>query len=362
MDGRKLMLVLLLEAEGPDRWWRLDASGRRLAEGEGWANAVPLAGEAVHAVAPAGRVSLHRVTIPPLAPAQAAAAARAMASDLSAAPTEAMHIALGAADGADGADGRWLAMVDADEMAGWLARLEAAGLEPARLVPAPLLLPEGSAFERAGLMLVRQGETAFGAEAALAALMVETLPPLIDAQRLAAGLPERLMQAVNLRQGRFALVQPWRPRAGQARRLAWLAAAAALLLGGAQGVGVWRAGRAADAAEAGLVAAAAAVLPPGTRIESPRAQVAARLRALGGGGLSALAVPLLAALEARPNVAIASLEHSPEAGLTVMLEGASPGDAAAIAEALRAAGLAPSLGLPRVVSGQPQTVLSIKAR
>jgi general secretion pathway protein L len=353
------MLVLLLEAEGPDRWWRLDASGQRLAEGEGLASAVPLAGEAVHALAPAGRVSLHRVTMPPLAPAQAAAAARAMASDLGAAPAETMHVALGAADAAGE---RWLAIVDADEMAGWLARLEAAGLVPARLVPAPLLLPEGSAFESAGLMLVRQDGTAFGAEPDLAALMVEALPPLIDRQRFAAGLPERLMQAVNLRQGRFALVQPWRPRAGQVRRLAFMAAVAALLLLFAEGVGLWRAGRAADAAEAGLVAAAAAVLPPGTLIESPRAQVAARLRALGGGGLSALAVPLLAALEARPHVAIASLEHTPQAGLTVMLEGASPGDAAAIAAALRAAGLEPSLGLPRVVGGQPQTALKVQGR
>ncbi|WP_439532480.1 type II secretion system protein GspL [Polymorphobacter sp.] len=354
------MLLLFLETQEPDRWRRIDGSGAIVSEGQGLAGLAPSPGEAVVAVAPPAHVSLHRVMLPALAPAQAAAAARAMAGELSAAPAETLHVALGAAQ-VNG--GRWLAIADADDVAAWLARLEAAGLTPSRLVPAPLLLPDGSAAERDGLWLVRQGETAFAAEPALAAMMLDVLPPPVEPAAFAAGLSTRLVQAPNLRHGRFALVQPWRPVPGQWRRLALPAAAAVLALVLAEGAGWWRAARAADTAEAALAAQATELLPPGTLVNDPRAQVTARLRALGGsGGLAALAAPLLAAIEPRPGVSIASLEHAPGTGLVVILEGASPGEAAAIVATLRDAGLEAALGLPRQVGGVAQAELRVQAR
>jgi general secretion pathway protein L len=76
--------------------------------------------------------------LPALAPAQALAAARLLAADVSAGPVEALHVALGPVE----PDGwRALALVDTTVMQGWMARLAMAGMTPDGMVPAPLLLP-----------------------------------------------------------------------------------------------------------------------------------------------------------------------------------------------------------------------------
>lgn len=307
------------------------------------------AGGPVLVAAPADAVALHLVSLPALAPAQALAAARVLAGELSAAPVESLHVALGPVQ----ANGRrWLALVDADAMAGWMARLE--GVEVAALVPAPLLLPDGSRMARGELVLVRDGEMAFAAEPALAEMMCPALGALAEAT--AMGGQDGLL---DLRQGRFSPVQAWRPEAGRLRRLGWLGVAAGVAWLGAELAGLWQAGRAADAMEARVRAAAMAVLPPGTLVDDPVAQVQARLAALGGRGVSGEMAALMTALEGRPGVAIAGLERGPQ-GLSVLLEGGGPGDVAAIAAALGEAGLRVETGLPRVMAGQSVTEVRVR--
>lgn len=362
------MLILFLEAPGeapgtaerPAGWWRLDAAGRRIAGGADMAGMAPLPGETVLAVPPATAVTLHLVTLPPLAPAQAQAAARALAMELSAAPVEDLHVALGAAD----ADGRrWLALADSEAMAGWVAWLDGLGLEAGagvRLVPAPLLLAQGSCMAWGDLLLVHDDGLAFAAEPALAGLMCPALPPAQPLEMLGAGLAARLAGLPDLRQGRFARETPWQPASGQLRRLGLLAAAAALALLGAELASLWQLSRAADRLEARLATEAAALLPRGTLVDAPAAQVQARLAALGGQGLGGMLAPLMTALEARPSVSIVSLEQAAGQGLSLLLEGASAGDVAALLAEMRAAGLVAEAGLPRQVSGVMMTEVKVR--
>ena len=357
------MLLLFLDDDAgpaPGGWWRLDDTGRRLTGGAALSDATPAPGEVLVAVAPAAAVTLHKVALPRLAPAQAQAAARAMAMDLSAASVDTLHTALGQPD-ADGQ--RWLAIADTDAMAGWVARLDTLGLGSATILPAPLLLPENSQMPWGQLTLVHSPDAAFAAEPDLAALMLDVLPAARAPDTLASGLITSLPRLPNLRQGRFALKQPWRPGRARLRRLAGLAAAAGLALLLSQAAGLWQHNRAADAAEARLASEAAALLPPGTLIDNPALQVQARLAQLGGGpGLTGLVAPLMAALEARPGLALASLEHASGQGLRALIEGASPGEIAGITADLRAAGLVAEAGLPRVIASKPVTELKVRAQ
>ncbi len=88
------------------------------------------------AVAPADAVSLHWAEIPALD--RAGRRRRAPAGGrVSAAPMDELHVAVGE----DDAGSRAIGIVNRGAMAGWLARLGEAGVDPVAVVPAPLLLP-----------------------------------------------------------------------------------------------------------------------------------------------------------------------------------------------------------------------------
>ncbi len=348
-----LLVFLGTDDNAGAHWLRLDADGAVVGRGAGFGQP---AGEPVVAVAPGEAVVLHWVELPALAPAQAAAAARMLAADVSAASPASLHVALGAPE-ADGQ--RAMAIVQAEQMRGWMTALAAAGLEPERMIPEPLLLPlppEGAAvLEGGGRWLVRGARLGFAAEADLARLMLgETLPVLMEAPRFHLGA------TLDLLQGDFAKKRRWRPEAGRLKRLAVLAAAIVITLIGTELAGAFRHGLAADAAERELAAAAQGVLPRGTLVTSPEAQVRARLAALGGSsGFGGLAAPLLAALQARPQLALVSLDHAAGRGLVAGLEGP---DAAGLAAALQAAGLNASLGAVREAGGRQQVDMTVQAR
>ncbi|MGJ3629879.1 type II secretion system protein GspL [Sphingomonas sp. MMS24-JH45] len=129
------LLFLPPDAERPWRWWRVDRD-TVVAEGEGLP--VPDAETPVIAIAPADAVTLHWAELPARSPAQAMAAAQIVVSDAVATPAGELHVAVGA----DRAGERAIAVVAPDRMAGWLAQLASDGIDPAAIVPAPLLLPE----------------------------------------------------------------------------------------------------------------------------------------------------------------------------------------------------------------------------
>ncbi len=181
----------------------------------------------VAAVVPGEAVSVHWLELPTgLAPAQAIAAARLMAADVSAQPVSELHVAIGPE--VEGESARVVALVPALAMAGWLGRLQAEGLDPDLVMPEPLLLPrpdEGFVrYDRGEIPLFRGRSDAFSVEPDLATLVTgRAKVESIDTDGFEAGLSAALAApAVNLRQGAFAKRRQWGIEWPLVRRLAML--------------------------------------------------------------------------------------------------------------------------------------------
>jgi len=362
-----IQTIVFVADTGPMRWLRL-LDGRISGEGAGLAtltnvdSGVPAE---IIAVVPGDAVVLHWVPLPQLAPAQAAAAARLLAADVMTTPIEATHVVIGRRDAEGQAP---LALVDRDRMAGWLAALAAGGINPDRIVPAPLLLPvpeSGVTIAQAdGLWQVRGHRLALAAEPGLADMLIggEARTP-IDDRAWRGGLGVALAAiSIDLRQGEFARVrrQPIDPR--RVRRVALLALALFTILVAVGLTGLLRQSTAADQTELALGDAARSVLPRGSIVTDPRAQVAARLASLGGAtpAFTALAAPLLAALRDRPSMTLKTLTFVPETGLNASIVAAAPADRDALVVALAGQGLVASMGPPREDGGRQLVDLIVK--
>lgn len=172
----------------------------------------------VTGVIPGDDVALHHLALLETSPDARREEARMRAVDLSAQPIDDVHVAVGA-PGADG--GSWVALIDRDRMAGHIAHFRAAGVEPAHIVPAPLLLDEVAPDG----MLARLDDRILVRTPVLAGLVEPELAPLVAgaawkgrfyllpefAPALAAGLPP-----LDLLQGEFApRLRWWRLRSFQ---------------------------------------------------------------------------------------------------------------------------------------------------
>lgn len=264
---------------------------------------------------------------------------------------EDLHFAAGPRD----ADGRVsVAVMRRDELAGLLARLREAGIDPQALVAETDCLPPipGTATlvvdEGRGCFLLRQadGELAGGDLACLDTVLELALEPAtgpgetpvplhlcvylaagpleaaapgspspprswdrfasqlasIEVRQLTDGTLPRLAGGlagspqVNLLQGPFASrgsLAGWWPHWRLPAALAASALLAALLLAGAEG---WRLGRDVAAMEAAVDAAFRHNFPDVTEIRDARAQLDSRLRALGGSGQASQGRQFLEAL------------------------------------------------------------------
>ena len=369
-----MIRTLLFLPDDGRRWWLrlgVDSGAERgdggPQRGDGWPDALnPSIQSETIAVVPGAQVALHWVELPPLAPAQTAAAVRLLAADVSATALDATHVAIGDSRG----DARRpLALVDNALMAGWLGDLAAAGIDPDRVVPDTLLLlppPEGVAVLADGdRWLVRGHERGFAAEPELAQLLIgDAIITPLGPDDWAAQLPGALaMAGLDLRQGAFARPKRWRLDNGRLRRIALLALATFATLLATSAVSYLRHDLAAANAERELAEAARAVLPRDTVIADARAQVAASLGSLGGGsGFTTLAAPLLTALRDRPGVSLDDLDYAASTGLVAVLVAPDAGDRTAIASAIDAAGMTARLGVPRDDGGRVLVDLAVMPR
>lgn len=361
-------ILLFLGREGIDRWVRID--GGRVAESGADSTPPPANGEAVlpvTAVVPGEEVALHWLDVPAgLAPAQAAAAARLMATELSAEAAERTHVAVGPE--AEGRADRCVALVSAGRMADWLRICREAGFEPETILPEPLLLPvpsEGIArFDRGDIADYRAEKLAFTMEGDLAALLLNGgAIHEIGTEALETGFAEAVASpAVNLRQGSFARRARWKIDWKHVRRLALLAVLLVLATFAIQFAAMLRYTYAADAAETEAQRIAAAALPSGISPSAdPVRQLEALLRQAKGPetSFSIAATGLFQALRSVPDVQLSALTFDSGA-LRASVLAESPTSVAALVARIEAAGFVADAGPLSSRNGQQVAELTVR--
>jgi len=352
------ILLILLDARGEIEGWLEVASGRVAARGralEGLPGLTdPKTGRAlaVAAVVPGEAVSLHWLEIPAgLTPAQAAAAARLIAADVSAQPIADMHVAVGPE--LPDSSLRPVALVPALAMAGWIGRLQAEGLDPDLILPEPLLLPvpeEGFVrYDRGTLPLFRGQGDAFSAEPELAELVTRGAPVrTLDHDAFETHLASALAALpVNLRQGAFAKRRRWKIEWPLVRRLAGFAALLLLVTLLLQVMTIFRYTFEADRLEAETRALARSAGPiPAVRI---------------GGGYAGLASALFGALNGTPNAELTALIYDQSGVLRATIQADSPATLESVRQRIGAGAFEVELGPLRAGGGRPTADITIRA-
>lgn len=304
-------LLFLPPGEGGDyRWMRIEDE-RIAASGEG----LPQSDGEVIAVAPADAVSLHWADIPARSTAQAAAAARLLAAEVSAAPMDELHVAVGEDEGGS----RPIGIVNRGAMAGWLARLGAAGVDPVAVVPAPLLLPrpdEGYVRgDLAGQGVVRGRSSGFADEPGFTEIVTGEAPLAdLDADGIEAALGAvAAAPALDLRQGPFARRRGFAIDWRLVKRLAWLGVAIVVVTLAIDLVKWTKYSFAADATEARVEQVARTALPRGETLVDADRQLTERLSAVRGPGqgFSRTAAAIFAAVRSVPGTELTALDFQP---------------------------------------------------
>jgi general secretion pathway protein L len=359
MSGARFLLQFIGDDDAPAGWLRL-VNGVAVARGTGAAD-IPLFADATESesvvlVVPGVDVILHWVDLPSLAPAQALAAARLLAADVSATPIDRLHVALG---GASAGSMRCMAVADAEQVARWIAAGQALGLDPDHILPEPLLIlpPDEGArcWEKGGLHLLRGDRLALAAEPALAALAVEGVTEATDLGDVELGLAAVMAALpVDLRQGSFAKRRRWRLDRARMRRLAMVAGGILLATLMVQGVLVLRYKLDADRLDRETEAIALRVLPRGDHLANPSAQLAGRLAELRGGGLgfSATAALFIGAVRDTPNIEVGSLIFDRTGTLRVTVLAPNAADLGALARRIEARRLVVESGEVRSGGGR----------
>jgi general secretion pathway protein L len=349
-----MSLTLILPA--PDAawtWLRLDGD-TVLARGTGLADLVPEEDRLVLA-APAERVALHFLDLPPgLSRPQAQAAARLQLESEAAEPLSTLHIAIGA-----GEAGRCCAAIARiDDVTHWLDALRAHGLAPDALIPAPLLLSPRSGrwlrHDLGGQSLYRREGEAFGIEPDVGALLtagseVETLDrPAFEAQ-LAGALAN---PPVDLLTGPFARRRTWRVETSRLRDLAALLIAILSVTLLQQVADMFRyshaAGRVEQETDQGLAQQRGGP-DAAARLSDARARDSSFAR---------LSAALFGALRAIPDTEVKDLTYRGNA-LQATLRSATPEAAAAVQQAVARSGYRVQTGQPRAAGTVHETPLRI---
>lgn len=349
------------------RWVRT-AEGRVTERGDAIGTALPAGDdETVVAIVPARDVTVRSLLLPDLSDAQANAAARLAMAEHSLTPVEALHVAAGPAD----EDGhRTVVAIEAARVTERLVSLADVGLDPDRLLAAPLLLPvPETGYIRATFdeeTVVRGRDAALLDDDVLSRFLIGNDQVVTFDRPAIEQALARSVDGVNadLRQGPFAKRRNWAIDKARLRRFAVMALVLGLLILAIQIVLVVRTNMTASAIEADNKERAAAVLPPGTVVTDPALQVEARLTAVegAGGGFTPLASAFATAVNATPNVELGSMIFDGQGGLRATVRAGSPADLDAVEARIAAAGLRANAGPIVANQGRPYRDITVSIR
>ena len=315
----------------------------------------------VVAVAPAEAVTLHWARLPDRSLAQAAAAARLLVAETSAAPAGDLHVAVGDEGALAGEGGeRPVGVVDTAAMRGWLGMLAERGIDPDAVIPAPMLLPRPAegyvAGEVGGVRVLRGPGSGFADEPGLTEIVTggAAVEPVGEGALAASFAAALAAPPLDLRQGVFArrrrVAIDWR----LVRRIALLAAALLLVTLAIDAVRLVRLNLAADAAGADADALARTGLARGETVTDPARQLTERLAGLRGPGrgFSGTAAAVYAAVRQVPGSEVTSMSFGADGALVVGLASQRESAPTDLKRAIEAVGLPVSAGTFQSANGR----------
>lgn len=318
-------------------------------------------GQTVTAVVPASGVSYRPCALGGLSPAQALAAARLDATEVSLGPDR--HVAVAQA-------GDHYAISDKTKVQAWLAELANRGITASALIPAPSLLPvPETGFVRGALhdeTVLRSAETGLAEDGTISPLVVGDAPVrTLDAAELEQAIAAAVASPpLDLLQGEFAPRTDWSAGSGYWRRMAIFAAiAGALTL--AIPLAQW-ARLSMATASLDEQSATIAALALGERSASDDAidrlqDKLADQRGGGAGFLPTLGV-VTAAMESIPNVELGTLAFDADGTLRATVRANGQPEIDVLSRAIEGRGFTVNQGAPRTMQGRAEIELQVRPR
>ncbi|MEO9132764.1 MAG: type II secretion system protein GspL [Sphingomonas sp.] len=362
------MTLVLFLPTGTASWrWLRIADGAIARRGEGLPDLNGEDAQPPIVIAPADAVTLHWAELPDRSVAQAVAAARLLVADASAAPIAELHVAVGREDGHAE---RPIGVVSAAQMQAWLVLLAANGVDPAAMVPAPMLLPRPeSGYVRADLggeAVVRGATSGFADEAGLTDLITGSATPLaLGRDEIEAAIIAAIAApALDLRQGPFARRQRRAIDWGLIRRLGWLVAAIlamSLLIGLAQ---ILKYNLAAESIERQADLLARQGLPHGETVNNADRQLDARLAGLrgGGAGFGSTTAAVFAAVKSVPGAEVQAIAFDPNGALRVTASTQNEGQITDLQNRIHGYGFVVQISPVAASAGRFTAVLTVTPR
>lgn len=361
--------VLFLPSSGEQsyRWLRV-AGGAISARGEGVPTFDAQLDEVTRiAVVPAEEVTLHWAVLPDRSTAQAVAAARLLVAEASATPLDQLHVAVGHEEG--GAE-RPIGVISRDRMQGWLAALAGQGIDPAAMIPAPMLLPRpDQGFVRGDLggeRVVRGPTTGFADEPLLTPLITGgEIPVQLDRDAMEAAILAAIAAPpLDLRQGIYARKRRRGIDWSLVRRLAWLGVAILSVSLAISLIEIAKYSIAADMLEQRADVLARQGLPRGETVNDADRQLDARLARLRGAGMgfSTTAAAVFAAIRAVPGTELHALSFDPGGALRVTLNAQGEGQVTDVKSRIEAQGFRVAMGVTQVGGGRATSEMTVTPR